>query len=74
VIKKIKANKGTIPQQRKECHARFDASVGVHSQSLKRKTRFLDLFPPFTCLCAVLCFVFATLGLIALLNANVVSK
>jgi hypothetical protein len=23
-----------IAQQRKECHVRFDASVGVHSQSL----------------------------------------
>jgi hypothetical protein len=26
-----------VLQQRKECHVRFDASVGVHSQSLRHR-------------------------------------
>lgn len=29
----------------------------------ERKPRFFELFPPFTCVCAVLCVIFAALGL-----------
>ena len=39
-------------------------------------TRFFDLFPPFTCVCAGLCLAFATLGLLPLVatDPNVASK
>jgi hypothetical protein len=32
--------------------------------------RFFDLFPPFTCICTVLCIAFAALGLIAMINGT----
>jgi len=37
---------------------------------LEHRTRFFDLFPPFTCVCAVLCLAFATLGLLPLVATD----
>lgn len=43
---------------------------------LEHRTRFFDLFPPFTCVCALLCLAFATLGLLPLVatDSNVAAK
>jgi hypothetical protein len=43
-------------------------SVGSSAAGTRsaQSTRFFELFPPFTCICAALCVAFAILGLLAL--------
>ena len=46
-----------------------------HVPSAQVGLRFFDLFPPFTCVCAVLCLAFAALGLMPLYaDSQVVTK
>jgi len=47
-----------------------EATKGRQNLSEEGKPRFFELFPPFTCVCAVLCLAFATLGLLPLIAAD----
>ena len=44
----------------------IDEMIKGQQNPSEGKLRFFDLFPPFTCVCAVLCLAFATLGLLPL--------
>lgn len=43
-----------------------EVTRGRSVESLSRWTRFFQLFPPFTCVCTLLCIAFAGLGLWAI--------
>ncbi len=44
----------------------LDETVKGGQANVDGKLHFFELFPPFTCVCAVLCLAFATLGLMPL--------
>lgn len=45
----------------------IDEMTHAYPVQKEQKMQFFDLFPPFTCICAILCLAFAVLGLLPLL-------
>jgi hypothetical protein len=49
----------------------IDQLVSGQAPIPERRPNFFDYFPPFTCVCAILCVIFAVLGLAPLLSTKV---